>query len=369
MAEAVEIESGVRRIGEPCVAFALGGGGACGLAHLGVLEILETEGIRPAFLAGTSIGGLVAALAARAVPVGQIIEIARGFRFPRRFIPGRMLCWHEIFPTAVSALDGRTFEDLAVPLTISAVDLQQGVEVVLHSGALLPAVRATCAMPGILAPEYLGGRYLIDGGVMNVLPVDLAWSREPDVVIAVNILTSPRQVTRLNPGHAPAATRVERLFPNLVTARLALEIVLRAVEVALDRQRALAIAMTGPEVLIDIDVGDVSLRDFHRLTEIVEIGRRATISALPRLRAALASPPAAPLRSPADFALYIDPVCRMAVSPARARARVERDGISYYFCSANCCDCFERHGERYLRARPTRDRDADPSTGRPEHVA
>jgi Cu+-exporting ATPase len=113
--------------------------------------------------------------------------------------------------------------------------------------------------------------------------------------------------------------------------------------------------MAGPEVLIDLDLGDVSIRDFHRLTDIVEIGRRATRDALPRLRAALSSPPAVPARSPGDLTLYIDPVCRMAVSPARARARVELDGVTYYFCSVNCCECFERYGDRYRHVRAHHD--------------
>lgn len=333
--------------GDRSVALALGGGGARGLAHLGVLEVLEAEGIRPAFLAGTSIGGLITALSARAIPVGEIISIARGFRFPRRFIPGRMLGWQEIFPTAIPHLDGVTFEDLRTPLAISAVDLQQGEEVVLHSGPLLPAVRATCAVPGVLSPERLGGRYLIDGGVMNVLPVDLAWSWAPDLVIAVNILSSPRQPARLDSGYTRIATGLGRILPNPVTARLAFEIVMRAVEVALDRQRALAVAMTGPEVLIDINLGDVSLRDFHRLDEVVEVGRQATKAALPRLRAALVAAPCSAPHRDGRFALHIDPVCRMAISPKRARAQCERDGITYYFCSVNCRDSFERHGDRY----------------------
>lgn len=284
----LDIDTAAREDLAPSVALVLGGGAARGLAHIGVLEVLEAEGIRPAYFAGTSIGGLVAALAARRVSASRMIELAGGFRFPRRFIPGRMLGWHEIFPTAVPLLDGLTFEDLGIPLAISAVDLQQGEEVVLHSGALLPAVRATCAVPGVL-------------------------------------------------------------LPNPVTARFAFDVVMRAFEVALDRQRALAIGMTDPDVLIDLDLGDVSFRDFHRLAEIVEIGRRATREALPRLRGALSSPSATPARSPGDLALYIDPVCRMAVSPARARARVDLDGVSYYFCSVNCRECFERHVERYLR--------------------
>lgn len=181
------------------MALVLGGGAARGLAHLGVLEVLEAERVRTAFLAGASIGGLVAALAARGLAAGPLIEVA------------------------------------------------------------------------------------------------------------------------------------------------------------LDRQRALAIAMTGPEVLIDLDLGDVSFRDFHRLVEIVEIGRRATRDALPQLRAALSSAAAVPRRPPGELAMYIDPVCRMAVSPARARASVVLDDVPYYFCSVNCRECFVRHGERYLRMQSKQD--------------
>ena len=328
------------------VALALGGGGARGLAHLGVLEVLNAEGIRPAFIAGTSIGGLIGALAARSIPASEIISMARGFRFPRRFIPGRMLGWHEIFPTAIEHLDGVLFGDLRTPLAISAVDLERGEEAILHEGPLLPAVRATCAVPGVLAPELLDGRYLVDGGVLNVLPVDLAWSWEPDVVVAVNILGSPRQTVRMDSTYARCAVALGRVLPNPLSAHLAFEIAMRAVEIALDRQRALAIAMTGPEVLIDIDLGDVTLQDFRRLDEVVEVGRRATLAAMPRLYAALAGQRRERSSCSGRFDPHIDPVCRMVISPGRARATITRDAVTYYFCSANCRDHFERHGVR-----------------------
>lgn len=187
---------------------------------------------------------------------------------------------------------------------------------------------------------------------MNVLPVDLAWSWEPEIVIAVNIIASPRQTVRLDSRYARIATALGRIVPNPMTAHLAYEIAMRAVEVALDRQRALAIAMTGPEVLIDVDLGDVSIGDFHRLDEVVEIGRRATRVALPRLHAALAAPPCIATHADGRFTLHIDPVCRMAISPGRARAQCERDGVTYYFCSINCRDSFERHQDRYGAMRP-----------------
>ena len=338
--------------GERTVALALGGGGARGLAHLGVLETLEAEGIRPTFLAGTSIGGVVGALWARSIPSQEIVAIARGFRFPRRLMPGRVLVWEQIFPSAVHLLDARTFEELDTPLAVSAVDLWTGDEVVLNSGSLLPAIRATCAVPGVISPERLNGRDLVDGGVTNVLPVDLAWSWEPDVVVAVNIVASPRRSMRLGSRYARVATALGKIVPNPMTAYLAYDIAMRAVEIALDRQRALAVAMTGPEVLIDIDLGDVAIGDFHRLDEIVETGRRAAQNAIPRLRAALSAAPCNTTRTGSGFTMHIDPVCRMVVSPGRARARIEEDGREYFFCSVNCRDSFLRDPERYIALCP-----------------
>jgi len=338
----------------PTIAIALGGGGARGLAHLGVLEVLEGEGIRPAFLSGTSMGGLVAALWATAAPANDIVATARRFRTPGRFMPGRVLVWEHVFPSAVPLLQDRTFEDLPTPLAVSAVDLLTGEEITLHSGPLLPAIRATCAVPGVFAPERLGTHYLVDGGVTNMLPVDLAWACDPDIVIAVNIVAAPPTSLRLDSTYGRTATALGRLAPNPVTAYLSYEIAMRAVEIALDRQRAMAVAMTGPEVLIDIDLSHVSISDFHRLDEIVEAGRRATRAMLPRLRAALAAPAGAGDRTSSDDTLHIDPVCRMTVSPNRARATFQRDGHTFHFCSLGCRDTFALHGERYAGAHTTR---------------
>jgi NTE family protein len=341
-------------IREPAIAVALGGGGARGLAHLGVLEVLEKEGIRPGFIAGTSIGGLIGALWATALPAEEIIRAARRFRLPARFMPGRVLVWDRIFASAVPILEGRTFQSLATPLVVSAVDLLTGEEVALTSGPVLPAVRATCAIPGALDPERIGDHCLMDGGVTNILPVDLAWSCDPHVVIAVNILAGPAPALKLDSAYCRAATRLGRIAPNPLTAYYSYGIAMRAVEIALNRQRAMAVAMTGPEVLVDVDLGDVLVSDFHRLDEVLEIGRRATQDAMPRIKATLAETAQSGARPREAMSLHIDPVCRMSVSSSRARARAERDGIAYYFCSTNCRDVFERYGDRYLPARGTR---------------
>lgn len=339
-----DVQPGVDR---PFVALALGGGGARGLAHIGVLDVLRAEGLRPDFLAGTSMGGLVGALAAACSGPHEIYEVARGFRFPGRFWPGRLWDWNRLFPSAVELLRDTAFDQLATPLVVSAVDLLTGDEIALHSGPVLPAIRATCAVPGVFPPEHIGAHCLVDGGVTNMLPVDLAWACDPDLVIAVNIVASPTPKLRVGSRFEHVATALGRLLPNPWTASLAYEVALRSVEIALDRQRAMAVAMTGPEVLIDVDLSNVSIADFHRIDHIVEAGREATRRALPQVRAALASAPEPTAAGRAAASLHIDPVCRMTVSAYRARAVVERDGSKFYFCSHACRDTFLLHGGRY----------------------
>lgn len=329
------------------IALALGGGGARGLAHLGVLQVLEAEGLQPMLLAGTSIGGLLAALSACGIAATDIVEIARGFRFPRYFIPGRILGWHQIFPTAVPLLENRDFGNLTTPLLISAVDLQRGEEVVLHAGPILPAVRATCAVPGVLAPERIGARQLVDGAVMNVLPVDVAWTCEPDAVVAVNVRSLSTRPTGMDSRYARLATRLGRVVPNPLTARRAFETAMRAVEVSLDRQTALACAMTGPEILIDVNIVDVSLRDFRSVDRVVAAGREAAQRALPRLVAVFRAALCHEARPVYEWAAHLDPVCGMVVSRRRAHGRVTRDGVEYFFCSTSCRDNFERDPYRY----------------------
>jgi NTE family protein len=325
---------------------ALGGGAARGLAHIGVLDVLEREGIRPDCIAGSSMGGLIGALSASGLRAKDMLEVARDFRFPRWFVLGRVVKWENIFPSAARLLAAATFEGLEIPLIVTAVDLESGDQVILNEGPVLPAVRATCTVPGILRPVAVHGRWLVDGGVLNVLPVDVAWMLEPDVVVAVNVGgPRTRRMPQLGWRATSALSWLGAILPNPATARMSFEVLTRASEIVLSHQTELAAAMTGPEVLIEPRLHDLGLRDFHRLDEAVDAGRRAAEAMLPRLRLALD----APARPPGHTrTLFVDPVCRMVVSPDRARALATYSGETYYFCSENCRDCFDKEPGRYL---------------------
>ncbi|MDX2060070.1 MAG: patatin-like phospholipase family protein [Gemmatimonadales bacterium] len=332
----------------PRIALVLGGGGARGLAHIGVLDVLARAGIPVHFIAGTSMGGLIGGLHASGLPTAEMVAVARRFRFPRWFLPGGLLEWASLFPSVPAHL-AETFEDLSPPLAIAALDLEEGAQVVLHRGPVLPAVRATCAVPGILAPVRLNGRWLVDGGVVNGLPTDVAWIANPDIVIAVRVgAPRIRRIPQLQWRVTSMVSRLGRFLPNPATAKMSLEVLTRTAEVMLERQTALTAAMADPEILIEPELGDIGLRDFQRLDEAVAAGRRAAAEALPGIEYLLASVRHSGVSEARSVSLHFDPVCGMAVSPTRARASRAHDGTTFYFCSPNCLDCFVRAPARYL---------------------
>lgn len=317
------------------VALALGGGAARALAHVGVLEALEAGGIEPTFIAGSSMGGLIGALWAAGLGAGPIRDVARGFRFPPWFVPGGMVSWDRVFPTAAASLADKSFADLPRGLALVATDIESGRRVLLREGPLLPAVRATCAVPGVLPPVRVGDRWLVDGGLVSLLPVDVAALGEADVLVAVRVRA--RRERELPALRRAAEGVAGRVYPNPATAWLAFDLLVRATEIMLDRQAVLAYAMITPDVLVEVDVGAIGLRDFERLDDAATAGRLAMEAALPEIREALQAR-GGPQRAGARVG--IDPVCDMVVDLDLAPSATDVAGVVHHFCSTGCRDAF-----------------------------
>ena len=180
----------------PRVGLALSGGGARGLAHIGVLKIFEEQGVPIHALAGTSMGGLIAAsyaagmsaseLEAAALKMANLRELAAlvDLRPPRR----GLLDGKHVRKYLTSFVDENiTFNELNFPLAMQAVDLKSGTEHTLQDGNVLDAVMATSAFPGIFPPVEIHDCQLVDGGVLNNLPAELPRRLGADVVIAINV--------------------------------------------------------------------------------------------------------------------------------------------------------------------------------------
>ncbi len=173
------------------IGVALAGGVARGMAHIGVLQVLEEHGIFPDMYAGTSAGSIVGAAAASGLTGYEIQRIAENTEwwFLAKRIPfGRWLLSSEGIETWLESILGiQTFDQLTKPLAVVTVDFITGKEIVYSSGSLLRSVRASCSLPGVYEPVELDGRPLVDGGMVRNLPVTPIRNLGAGFVVAVDL--------------------------------------------------------------------------------------------------------------------------------------------------------------------------------------
>jgi len=183
----------VQRGGRPVLGLALSGGGARGVAHIGALAALEEAGIRPDLVAGTSAGSLVGAFYCAGWDSAGMLQEVKNFSWREiarlRLPDPRGLVDSRLIEEGISRrLGDLRIEELAIPYAAVATDLLTGERVVLQEGPVAPAVRASCAIPGIFSPYVApDGRMLVDGGVVDNLPVQVARQMGAEVVLAVNV--------------------------------------------------------------------------------------------------------------------------------------------------------------------------------------
>lgn len=280
----------------PRVGLALGGGSARGWAHIGVIRALEEAGIVPAVVAGCSIGAVVGAFYA-AGRLDQLETFARALTKRRVFglldprLPGPgLIAGNRLRQRLADDLGARRIEDLPVRFGCVATEFGSGREVHLARGPLVEAVRASYAIPGLFPPVAREGRLLMDGTLVNPIPVALARALGADLVICVNlngdtggpvareVTTAPRRglLRLVRGGAAPAAA------PGIA------RVVLDAFNITQDRISRARLERDPPDVAIGPDVAGFGLFDFHRAAEGIALGHRAARAALPPIRAALA---------------------------------------------------------------------------------
>lgn len=179
------------------VTLALSSGGARGFAHIGVLKCLEQHRIPILGIAGSSMGGLVGALYASGYTATMLEDLAVHVRRSQwvDFSVSRMgmVRGQKLLALLNTWTRGRQFDDCTLPLKLVAVDIQRGEEVVLDHGNVAEAIRATISIPGVFSPHSIDGRLLVDGGVLNRVPVDLArqLANAPVVAVDAGIDVSP----------------------------------------------------------------------------------------------------------------------------------------------------------------------------------
>jgi NTE family protein len=273
------------------IGLALGGGGARGLAHIGLLRVLEREAIPISFIAGTSMGGLVGALYAAGLSLAEVeSEVKRYSQISEQLKlidvsisgAGLSIRGRRIYNFLADLIgESLTFADLKLPLAMVAVDILTGRDVVLQGGSVIDAVRATISVPGVFMPMDLGPYRLVDGGVLNNVPVDVARTLGDGSVVAVDVLPS---FAENMPGR-PALESGLQLSLGPAYLRETYNVLMIMIAAITDER----LLHAPPDLLIrPVLPPDVTLLvGFSRADEIIDAGEAAAEAALPEIRALL----------------------------------------------------------------------------------
>jgi len=275
------------------ITLALGGGGAKGNAHFGVLRVLEREGFQIKGLAGTSAGGVFGAMYAAGYSPDEIIarleQIDQSKLYGHK--PGEtpaLLGTVGLEQHLYALLDDRTFDDLRIPFAVVAVDLHSGREVVLNQGRVIDALMATIALPGIFPPRQWGNYLLVDGGVLNNVPVVQARAFAPHLPVVAVVLSKPIEEAEhiLSPvrlfDHDPLLKYITRL-----RVAQAFNYFINAIEIGSRNMTELRLKVDKPDVIIRPDVENIGLLDKVCIADVARKGEIAAEQALPALKQAV----------------------------------------------------------------------------------
>ena len=250
----------------------LGGGGARGMAHVGVIRALAEADVRVHAVAGCSMGGIVGAFLAAGYDADGMEEVARGIRYESLLSFGELggIVGGDGIAALLAEHLPERFDQLERELLVSAVDVQKGELVVLNEGALVPALRATSALPGLIAPVRHADRVLMDGGVLNNLPVDLARTLGRAPVVAVDVASPPDRELRFDDDRGLLGRLRDVLQPQRA---LTVELFMKSFDVPQALVTQMRLAMSPPDLLIRPELGrDFGVEQFGRRDEAFEVG-------------------------------------------------------------------------------------------------
>jgi len=273
------------------ITIALGGGGAKGNAHIGVIRRLEREGFRIKGIAGTSFGGLIAVLYAAGYRPNDLEEMFAALDQRKFYGHGpkdgpSLMGIAGVTRLLEDFLGDRTFEQLRIPCALTATDLKSGTEVVLSSGRLVDAILATIAMPAVFPVRYIDDFELVDGGTLDPVPVAPARAfspRLPVVAVALNlpIGSAARTWSIPIPNYLPRAI-VQRV--SQMRYGLMLDVFVRSFDIISRAVAEYRLEVDKPDVIIRPRVGNIDTLDIIDVHEVVKIGEEAVEEVLPQLK-------------------------------------------------------------------------------------
>ena len=295
------------------VGLALGSGGGRGLAHLGVIRYLHEIGVRPAFIAGTSAGAIVGAACACGL-AAELQEISEqsDWKFMAKIFGevgihrSGIFTGRHVEKFLRSFLPVSRIEDLDIPFATVATDYRRATEAVIDRGDLIEAVRASISIPGVFTPVRRRGRYLVDGALVNPVPVSVVRKMGADFVIGVDVNLAPgkwldedkapardarfdRSLLKLRrrfdeliesrPGAAAALESAKEFFAQYRDAPTLVEVLMQTARLAANEMTRARLVSDPPDILVQPPVGGVATLDFMRARPCIRAGYEAARAA------------------------------------------------------------------------------------------
>ncbi|KAA0548046.1 patatin family protein [Bacillus sp. BGMRC 2118] len=247
----------------PKIGLALGSGGARGFAHLGIIKVLRENHIPIDFIAGSSMGALVASFYAAGHPIDRLYKLAIAFKrkYYLDFTVPKMgfIAGNRVKELVKVFTHGKNIEDLEIPISIVATDIKNGEKVVFQTGPIADAVRASISIPGIFVPVKVNDRLLVDGGVSDRVPVSVVRDMGADLIIAVDV------------SHVKINEEITSIF----------DVILQSIDIMQDelvQHREIA-----SDIMIRPHVENFSSRAFTNIDEIIKIGEEEAELVLPSI--------------------------------------------------------------------------------------
>lgn len=274
------------------ITVALGGGGAKGNSHIGVLRRLEQEGFRVRGIAGSSFGGLVAVLYALGYSPDRIEELFASVDQAQFYghLPDdgpSLMGLAGVTRLLEEQLGELTFADLKLPCVVTALDLKSGNEVLLSDGRLVDALLATIAMPGVFPARYMNGLELVDGGTIDPVPVSAARMLAPKLPVVAVVLTTPMGIPAQSwrlPLEKYWAGRIVSGLLSRMRYDSVWDIISRSLDISARAVTQYRLEVDRPEIIIRPRVHKIDTLDIVDVHEVAKLGEEAVDEALPRLR-------------------------------------------------------------------------------------
>ena len=283
---------------------ALGSGSARGLAHVGVIQVLEAYHIPIDIIAGTSIGSVVGSLYATGASIDQLEEAALSMKKSTTLflidpaLPHSGLISGSKIVEMLNdlALEGKTFDDLKIPFEAVATDVESGVEVILNQGKVIDAVRASISIPGIFTPVKYQNYYLVDGGVVNPVPVNVVQRMGADIIFAVSLAklkpyTTPLIISKEtdNPEEVEKSSilqqKIEQVKSTFESPNI-FEVIVQSIDIM--QAKITGQCLEGADVVIvPFGIKDINLLDFDKAESVIKGGIMAALLKMPEIKEAI----------------------------------------------------------------------------------